>query len=65
MKQPLSATSAAQLTWPSERRPAHGTTAPRIHSRDLFGNADEIEIEHGDVRYRLRKTQLGKLIMTK
>ena len=38
---------------------------PRIHSRDLFGSADEIEIEHGDVRYRLRKTQLGKLIMTK
>jgi hemin uptake protein HemP len=38
---------------------------PTLRSIDLFGDANEIEIEHGDSRYRLRKTLLGKLIMTK
>lgn len=36
-----------------------------VRSIDLFGSANEIEIEHGESRYRLRKTLLGKLIMTK
>jgi hemin uptake protein HemP len=41
------------------------TSAPRLSSDALFGSAHEIEIEHGGHLYRLRKTQLGKLIMTK
>jgi hemin uptake protein HemP len=40
-------------------------TVPFVRSSDLFGSSNEIEIEHGDSRYRLRKTLLGKLIMTK
>ncbi len=42
-------------------------TAPRSRwqSADLFGSAQEIEIEHGQAVYRLRLTTLGKLILTK
>ena len=40
-------------------------TLPCVRSSDLFGSGNEIEIEHGGSRYRLRKTLLGKLIMTK
>ena len=47
----------------SESAPNH--TIPSVRSSDLFGSSNEIEIEHGDSRYRLRKTLLGKLIMTK
>lgn len=38
---------------------------PRIASRQLFGEAVEIEIEHRTQIYRLRQTALGKLILTK
>lgn len=37
----------------------------RIHSRELLGAAAEIEIEHAGQIYRLRRTSLGKLILTK
>jgi hemin uptake protein HemP len=37
----------------------------RWRSSDLFGPAQEIEIEHGQAIYRLRRTSLGKLILTK
>jgi hemin uptake protein HemP len=37
----------------------------RFSSKELFGGECEIEIEHGDVLYRLRVTALGKLILTK
>jgi hemin uptake protein HemP len=47
---------------PAEARP----TAPRRwRSADLFGAAQEIEIEHGQAVYRLRVTSLDKLILTK
>ena len=48
--------------------PAHrnaGQPVRRIASAELFGNNQEIEIEHGGSCYRLRQTALGKLIMTK
>lgn len=46
--------------------PAPGSAAPpRWRSSELFGSAQEVEIEHGDAVYRLRRTALGKLIMTK
>ncbi len=48
--------------------PAHrnaGQPVRRISSAHLFGNSQEIEIEHGGSCYRLRQTALGKLIMTK
>lgn len=68
--------TAAPAHAPSEhearlRRPAdrHCPAAPlrRLQSTDLFGPGagPEIEIEHGDAVYRLRRTSLGKLILTK
>jgi hemin uptake protein HemP len=50
----------------AEEPPAHGErSARRIDSRDLLGPAQEIEIDHGGLIYRLRRTSLGKLILTK
>lgn len=36
-----------------------------ISSRELLAGASEIEIEHQGMRYRLRHTAQGKLILTK
>jgi len=38
---------------------------PRLHSKELFGTAHEIVIEHAGDEYRLRLTRQGKLILTK
>jgi hemin uptake protein HemP len=40
-------------------------TAPPIDSALLFRGATELPIDHHGVRYRLRQTALGKLILTK
>ena len=40
-------------------------TAPPIDSAQLFRGATELPIDHHGVRYRLRQTALGKLILTK
>jgi hemin uptake protein HemP len=45
--------------------PVRPAAPPRLRSPDLFGSAVEIEIEHDAQVYRLRKTSLGKLILTK
>jgi hemin uptake protein HemP len=37
----------------------------RWRSSEIFGADSEVEIEHGDAVYRLRRTALGKLILTK
>jgi len=37
----------------------------QIHSTDLLGGRQEIEILHAGETYRLRKTRSGKLILTK
>lgn len=37
---------------------------PRIKSQDLFQNVRELEIDHGGRIYKLRLTQLNKLILT-
>jgi hemin uptake protein HemP len=47
---------------PAEARP---TATRRWRSADLFGAAQEIEIEQGQAVYRLRLTSLDKLILTK
>lgn len=36
-----------------------------IPSERLFGGAQEVQISHQGMRYRLKKTALGKLILTK
>ncbi len=42
---------------------AGSTSVVRIQSQDLFGQAREVEIEHNGRIYRLRLTQLNKLIL--
>ncbi|MDN2566938.1 hemin uptake protein HemP [Aquibium sp. A9E412] len=45
-------------------RPAEA--GPRVYSsRELFGQAQEITIEHGGQAYRLKITRQGKLILNK
>lgn len=39
-------------------------TAKRIKSQDLFQHMNEVEIDHEGRIYRLRLTQLNKLILT-
>ncbi|MGE5623323.1 MAG: hemin uptake protein HemP [Bacillota bacterium] len=41
-----------------------GTPAIRIKSEELFRQAREVEIDHQGRIYRLRLTQLNKLILT-
>ena len=43
---------------------ATGAAAVRIKSEDLFRQAREVEIDHQGRIYRLRLTQLNKLILT-
>jgi hemin uptake protein HemP len=47
--------------------PASSSTSSRrlVRSEDLFGPANEVEIAHADVIYRLRITRQGKLILNK
>lgn len=52
---PASSPTTAGATAPTERR---------ITSRDLFGDAREIVIEHAGRVYRMRITQNDKLILT-
>lgn len=47
-------------------RPQQGPPAPRrLNSTELLDGEREIEIEHAGAVYRLRRTSLGKLILTK
>lgn len=50
---------------PGEMHTADAGSTPvvRIQSQDLFGQAREVEIEHNGRIYRLRLTQLNKLIL--
>lgn len=51
-----------------DRSPAAGgRDAPprRLDSRDLMAGRSEVEIVHGPVVYRLRRTGQDKLILTK
>lgn len=50
---------------PGKMRAADAGNSPvvRIRSQDLFQQAREVEIEHEGRIYRLRLTQLNKLIL--
>lgn len=51
---------------PREAAPSPAAAPPqRIASERLFGGASELLIEHRGAVYRLRRTALGKLILTK
>ena len=52
--------TAGERVFPSKR-----TRATEWSSEQLFGPADEVVIRHGGSLYRLRRTKLGKLILTK
>lgn len=49
--------TAAKQQEPTDKQPR------RYHKSELFGNAKEIIIQHGEFAYRLRETRNGKLIL--
>ena len=49
----------------AQDKPTAASAPRRWRTADLFGPAQEVEIEHGQAVYRLRRTSLGKLILTK
>lgn len=49
---------------PSARTSSSNTPITRIKSQDLFQKMRELEIDHGGRIYKLRLTQLNKLILT-
>ena len=49
--------------WGEGRPPSPGTLT--ITSEKLFAGALEVQIDHHGALYRLKKTSLGKLILTK
>ena len=58
---------------PEERKPSRDGAAPDpssdrpmrvVESRDLLGAGEELLIRHEGRLYRLRRTRLGKLILT-
>lgn len=49
---------------PTDTPPAAGSTVARIKSRELLQDMREVEIDHEGRIYRLRLTQLNKLILT-
>jgi hemin uptake protein HemP len=57
--------SPAELVANEEHRPAAPAgQAVRFKSEDLFRHQREVEIDHDGRIYRLRLTQLNKLILT-
>lgn len=65
---PVAADGAAASALPSvgdsQRVPASSGTL-QITSEKLFAGALEVQIDHHGALYRLKKTSLGKLILTK
>ena len=53
------------LSQPVPPRPLAAPAVQRIDSTRLFAGAQEVQIEHRGVLYRLKQTSLGKLILTK
>ena len=53
------------LPQPAPVRLQAALAVQRIDSTRLFAGAQEVQIEHRGVLYRLKQTALGKLILTK
>jgi hemin uptake protein HemP len=49
----------------SAMAPSDGKAPTRVSTRDLFGSAHEVVIDHEGALYRLRITRQGKLILNK
>ncbi len=56
--------STNRLDLPKEAKPTT-LKLPTFSTRELFGSAKEIGIEHENLLYRLRITKQGKLILNK
>jgi len=65
MKTSSTPRQTAASTEPREASSRRAAKPRQFSSSDLFGEAQEIAIEHNGASYRLRKTSLGKLILTK
>lgn len=61
---PASPPDAARLR-PATAAAAQAAAPRRFSTVELFDGDREIEIVHGEARYRLRHTASGKLILTK
>ena len=63
---PSNAAAALPVLAPLAEAPVRREIARRqLTSEQLFAGLSEIEIQHGEAIYRLRRTSLGKLILTK
>jgi hemin uptake protein HemP len=56
---------SAEVRSPADENQPRGPAIPLLRSKELFGRAREILIEHGGGYYRLRVTHSNKLILTK
>ena len=56
---------AADATRAASASPERAGPPPQLHSDALFGNSDVVLIQHAGETYRLQRTRLGKLILTK
>lgn len=65
MNKKISELIASTAIEPCTNHSAAQALLPRLHSKELFGTAREIVIEHAGDEYRLRLTRQGKLILTK
>ncbi|MEQ1685358.1 MAG: hemin uptake protein HemP [Burkholderiaceae bacterium] len=59
------AESAAGPAVPAGAAPRLPAPTVKITSEKLFAGAREVQIDHHGALYRLKKTSLGKLILTK
>ena len=57
----------ASVATEKHERKAHARTqsAPCVSSESLLGDRGELKIQHNGEQYSLRRTRLGKLILTK
>ncbi len=62
---PAGAAAAPAVPAAAAPRPAAPSTTVKISSEKLFAGALEVQIDHHGALYRLKKTSLGKLILTK
>lgn len=63
---PAAAAPVLPTLVPFAEAPARVAVVRRqLSSEQLFAGLTEIEIQHGESVYRLRRTSLGKLILTK
>lgn len=69
MQRPLSLSRTPGAAPPGKRpvaaAPGTGAGDTVLHSADLLGARQAVEIEHNGHRYRLQATRQGKLILTK